>query len=74
MNNLWMMFYGLAHLAQGLALILSLGFWNPHLAQRASLAFARWTMPNPRQTLAHDAPASGAKAEPKSKSVNYEVK
>ncbi len=41
MRNLWMMLYGFAHIAQGVALILSLGFWNPPLAERASMALAR---------------------------------
>ena len=47
MRNLWMMFYGLAHIAQGVALVLSLGFWNPPFAERASMGYARWSIRKP---------------------------
>ncbi len=47
MKNLWMMLYGLAHIGQGVALLVSLGSWNPDLAQRASMGYARWSIRNP---------------------------
>lgn len=41
-SNLLSMGYGFAHILQGLALILSFGFWNPTIAYNYAIACARY--------------------------------
>lgn len=41
-RNVFMILYGVVHIAKGLALILSLGFYHPDWVHRASLAYARY--------------------------------
>lgn len=43
-ERLWMILYGLAHIATGLVLVLSLGAYSPRLHEKTSMAMARYRM------------------------------